>query len=134
MGPAEYLRVLRARWWAIAALVLIGAGVAWITTPEKPSTAENVAKFRATTILVRGPSASGDATGSTNLAQVGSLVSSTVVIERSAAELGRPAAELTPGLAVSVNDKAGTLQISSVDADAATSLMPMVRPADIKTY
>ena len=122
MGPAEYLKVLRARWWVVVALVLIGAGVAWITTPAKSAGTSPVARFRATTLLVKGPSASGDPAEATNLSLVASLVESSVVIERSAAELGRPAGELTSGLAVAVNDKAGTLQISSVDTDPARAV------------
>jgi Mrp family chromosome partitioning ATPase len=121
MGPAEYLRVVRARWWAVAALVLIGASMAWITTPDKPSNA-SVARFRAETVLVRGPSTTAESAAATNLAQVASLVGSTAVIERSAAELGRPESELTSGLNASVNDKAGTLLISSIDTDPARAV------------
>ena len=76
MGPAEYLKVLRARWWAVAALVLIGAGVAWIMTPAKSSSPSEVARFRATTVLVKGPSATGDPADATNLSLVASLAES----------------------------------------------------------
>ena len=117
VGPAEYLRVLRSRWWAVAALVLIGAGVAWITTPSTPNAASRVAHFRAATTLVQGLPATGDAADATNLTLAASLAGSGAVIDRSAAELGVPAAELTTGLEVGVNDKAGTLQISSTATD-----------------
>lgn len=115
MGPTEYLKVLRSRWWAVAALMLIGAGVAWATTPSQ-SAAADVGRFRATTTLVKGPSSPGDP-AATNLTLVASLVSSSVVIERSAAELGRPTIELATDLQVLVVDTASTLQISSYDSD-----------------
>ncbi|MEO8692728.1 MAG: hypothetical protein ABI658_04375 [Acidimicrobiales bacterium] len=119
MGAADYLIALRSRWWAIAALVLIGSSVAFISTPSKVPTASADTRFRATTVLVKGPSSIGGAADATNLALVSSLVWSSAVIERSAAELGRSASDLTTDLESSVNDKAGTLQISSVDTDPA---------------
>ena len=119
MGPTEYVRVLRSRWWAVVVLMLIGAGVAWTTTPSR-SAAADVARYRATTTLVTGPS--GDAAGATNLTLAASLVSSSVVIERSAAELGRPTSEMATDLEVLVVDTASTLQISSYDTDPARAV------------
>lgn len=115
MGPAEYVKVIRRRWWVISALILIGGGVAWITTPAKAPASETT-RFRATTMLVKGPSATG-AVANTNLAFAAALAESSVVLDAAATELGRPTAELATGLFVIVDDKAGTLQISSVDAD-----------------
>jgi Mrp family chromosome partitioning ATPase len=122
MGPAEYLRVLRSRWWVVAVLVLVGAGVAWITTPSQPSSASSPATYRATTVLVKGQSATGVATDGVNLALAGSLAGAGVVIERSATELGVPATQLTTGLEVGVNDKAGTLQISTLAPDRSVAI------------
>src|SRR5687768_4787530 len=113
MGPSEYVSVLRARWWMIAVLALIGVGVVWITTPAKPPAESEVVHFRATTTLVKGPSATTDS--SANLVLFSSLVGSDVVMDRSAAELSRPVDELTTGLQTAVNEKAGTLLISSLD-------------------
>jgi len=127
MAPSDYMRVLRARWWVIALLVLVGTSVAWLTTPTKPPTAPPVARFRATTVLAKGSTATGDTTDASNLALASSLVGSSMLIERTASELGRPAAEVATDLAVAVNDKAGTLQISSVDTDPGLAM----READV---
>jgi Mrp family chromosome partitioning ATPase len=116
VGPSEYLSLLRARWWAVVLIVLIGATTAGLTAPGK-SDSDTTVSYVASTTLVRGQSTSLQPTDGVNLGVAATLAGSGVVVERSAAELGVPPAALASGLSTIVVDKVGTLQISSSDTN-----------------
>ena len=121
VGSSEYLSVIRTRWWVVVLVALVGSGVAWITAPSQTDDVDTAGLFRATTVLVRGQSATGETAGAANLSLAALLAGSGVVIERSAAELGRPQQDLTSGFESSVVADVGSLHISSVDLDPAAA-------------
>jgi Mrp family chromosome partitioning ATPase len=116
MGPTDYVSLFRSRWWIVASLVLVGGALAWVATPAESNDSQQTLTYRAETVLVQGPTS--DETGRTNLLLASSLVSSNVVLERSATQLGRPVAELSTGLTSIVNADTRTLMIASEGSDA----------------
>src|SRR5262245_17847987 len=62
MGPMEYLRILRRRWWVLLITALLGVGLATATQSSElqPGTTAPAPNYSATTTMISDPLARGN--------------------------------------------------------------------------
>jgi Mrp family chromosome partitioning ATPase len=121
MDATQYLRVARRFWRLIVACLILGLGIAWVTTPKhKPNQPRQpVQTYHATATLIRTPDSILNNTGvaSHGMGLLALLAKTGEVPKRVAARLhyvGDPAV-LVSGLQIQGDNELGTLTIQASD-------------------
>ena len=115
MEPIEYLRILRRRWRIVAAAVVLGGLVVFLTTPDSAAT-EPTRSFSATHTLYRDPSAVSNAVTMDTMAL---LATTGEIPRRVAKELGssEEPAILATRVTVAPDQNLGVLQFTATNTE-----------------
>ena len=90
MRPADYLRIIRRRWWVLLVTTVIAMSFAFVTRPSSAASvkaAQPKLRYRATTTLISNPVGDGGATSGRDYDRLALLITTGEVPNRVADEL-----------------------------------------------